>query len=239
MYKVAICDDERNICSELETMLLDLQVELQEKFQIDIYYSGETLRQSLTGKGVYDIVFLDIELMKLSGIGVGCYIRDHMKDYQTQIVYISSKQGYSMQLFQTQPLDFLLKPIAKDKVLTVLKKMMMVLGTPGRLFCFRKGQDIYRIPYEDILYFSSDAHLIHIFRMQDSLSYYDKLSNIIAELPSYFLPIRKSCIINKNHVEKYTYKEVKMRNDTTLVISRDYWKSVREAHISAWREQET
>lgn len=59
----------------------------------------------------FDIVFLDIELPKISGIDIGKKIRDEMHDETTKIVYISGKDSYAMGLFDVRPLNFLIKPI--------------------------------------------------------------------------------------------------------------------------------
>ena len=59
-----------------------------------------------------------------NGIEIGAFIRDEMGDTDTHIVYISSKQGYAMELFKMQPLEFLVKPISAVQLKEVLERSM-------------------------------------------------------------------------------------------------------------------
>ena len=56
--------------------------------------------------GHIDILFLDIELFQLSGVEVGDYIRNRLGDRKMQIIYVSGKPSYALQLFKNQPMDF-------------------------------------------------------------------------------------------------------------------------------------
>ncbi len=124
MYRVGICDDDKVLCASLEEQLYALAVELSEKLEIEVWYSGESLEEDLK-KGIgLDILFLDIELFQKNGIEVGAFIRDDMGDMDTHIVYISAKEGYVMQLFQAQPLDFLVKPISEVRLKEVMIRSM-------------------------------------------------------------------------------------------------------------------
>ena len=67
MYNIGICDDGENICTSIETMLLQY-----------VWYTGESLRDYLVSGGYLDILFLDIELFKMTGIEVGAYIRNQL-----------------------------------------------------------------------------------------------------------------------------------------------------------------
>ncbi|MEL7568552.1 MAG: response regulator [Dehalobacterium sp.] len=79
--------------------------------EIEVFFSGEKLYQFICEGACFDIVFLDIELPKISGIDIGKKIRDEMHDETTKIVYISGKDSYAMGLFDVRPLNFLIKPI--------------------------------------------------------------------------------------------------------------------------------
>ena len=59
---------------------------------------------------------LDIELISTNGIKVGKFIRDELENLEIAIVYISSKSSYAMNLFRVQPIDFLVKPIEKERI---------------------------------------------------------------------------------------------------------------------------
>ena len=84
--------------------------------EIEPWYSGESLCKYLEAGNRFDLIFLDIELLKLSGIDVGNYIRNYLDDLKTSIIYISYNRSYAMRLFKIQPLDFLVKPLQYNSV---------------------------------------------------------------------------------------------------------------------------
>ena len=62
MFKIAICDDVEDVCSELKTMIIDMKDSLIcGDIIIDTFYSGEALLENIE-ESPYDLIFLDIEL---------------------------------------------------------------------------------------------------------------------------------------------------------------------------------
>ena len=112
MYRIGICDDDKELCSGLEEQIYSIAKELSLKADVEVWYSGEGILKDLQKGMELDLIFLDIELIQANGVSVGRFIRNDMEDIHTHIVYISSKQTYAMQLFQIQPLEFLVKPVS-------------------------------------------------------------------------------------------------------------------------------
>lgn len=92
MYKIGICDDSKLTCTELENMLRDIMQGLRIEAEIEPWYSGESLCKYLEAGNRFDLIFLDIELLKLSGIDVGNYIRNYLDDLKTSM-HISDKRS--------------------------------------------------------------------------------------------------------------------------------------------------
>lgn len=89
MYNIGICDDGKNICALLEEMVIQYADKNKLKIDTQVWYTGEDLCKYLEQGGHLDILFLDIELIKLTGIEVGDFIRNKLEDRGMQIVYIS------------------------------------------------------------------------------------------------------------------------------------------------------
>ena len=85
MINIAICDDNINICSEIENILLEYKNENNVKFNIDIFNSGNKFLEYLTLGYTYDILFLDIQIGDLTGVDVGDFIRNKLKDRYMKI----------------------------------------------------------------------------------------------------------------------------------------------------------
>ena len=198
------------------------------KMDIQVWYTGEELCRYLEQGGYLDILFLDIELIKLTGIEVGDFIRNKMENRGMQIIYISGESSYAQKLFKTQPMDFLVKPISMQQIEDVLELAVKLLKKSAEHFEFQNGRDYYYILYNEIIYFASEGRKIKIVAVGGEKEFYGAIRELEKKLPKEFFTIHQSYVINKTHVVKYTYETVEMDNSTILSISKAYRKQVRE-----------
>ena len=175
MYRIGICDDDKELCFGLEEQIYHIAKELSVKVDVEVWYSGESILNDLRNGTQLDLIFLDIELVRKNGVSVGMSIRDEMEDIQTHIVYISSRQSYAMQLFKVQPLDFLIKPVSNEQVKEVLSRSLKQKRSPDIYFEYQKGSSILRIPTRDIAYFMSMDKKIRFVTKDGEEEFYGKL----------------------------------------------------------------
>mgnify|MGYP005838942493 CR=1 FL=1 len=229
MLRIAVCDDENSICTQLESILLGFNKILSQRIEVEVFYSGEALCRFLSEGTYFDVIFLDIELHLINGIEVGKKIRDEMNNEITQIVYISGKDSYAMELFDVRPLNFLIKPLREEKIKEVVRKAIQLIEKGNQLFEYKNGRTNNIVPLKDILYFESDGKKVIIFTQGDKHEFYGKLSDIEQQLGDQdFIRIHKSYLVNYFHVIEYQYDYVNMSNKTILSISQQNRKSVRD-----------
>lgn len=228
MYYIGICDDGKNICLELEKMILSYAERNGLELETEIWHTGEALCEYLREGNALDVLFLDIELFRLSGIEVGSFIRNRLEDRRLQIVYISGKVSYARSLFKTQPLDFLVKPIRQEQVGEVLDLAVKILGKNETKFEYQNGRDYCYLPYGEIVYFISEGRKIRIVTVNGTREFYGKLKELEQRLPADFLKIHQSYLVHMDFVARYAYEEVELMDGTILTISKKYRKQVRE-----------
>lgn len=238
MLRIAVCDDDKAMCMNLISMLDEIGGQRDEAYETAIFYTGEDLWDFLVQENRFDIIFLDIELYKINGVEVGKKIRNDLNDQMTQIVYISSKDTYAMELFDVRPLNFLVKPLKKEKIQEVLETAKKIIYTSNRYYEYRIGNVNFNVLISDILYFESCGRKVKIVLKDGVKEYYGKLSEVEEELKNNdFFFIHKSYLINYNHVIEYAYEYVKMTNNEVLGISQNNRKAVREKLLQ--KKQET
>lgn len=228
MYSIGICDDGKATCSSLEEMISQYARERNISVETLVWYSAEKLCSYLAKQNDLDILFLDIALFEMTGIQAGAFIRNRLENWAMQIVYISAKPSYAMQLFKTQPLDFLVKPISQTQIDETLGRAIKVLERGARKFEFQAGKDLFAIPFRDILCFISERRKIKVVTAQGQWEFYGKMKDILPKLPESFLLIHQSYLVNKEHVFRYSYDVVELRNGMLLPISKANRKRVRE-----------
>lgn len=238
MFTIAICDDEIKICSQIEKIILNFNKKISQIISVEMYTSGEELYKYLKNGTRYDLLLLDIELQLLSGVEIGYKIRNEMRDDITQIVYISSKDSYAMDLFEVRPLNFLIKPITEEKIVYVIEKAMELSNKLNKFFSYKKNHNYCKRPIKDILYFESIDRQIKMVTIDEVIIFYGSLEKIFLEIEKYlFIYIHKSYVVNYFHVIEFRYQELKMSNKDILPISQSKRKSVRQLQLKLEKEE--
>jgi DNA-binding LytR/AlgR family response regulator len=220
IVRIAVCDDDSAIGVQMEAYLTSLSHTFSVHSAIEVYTSGEALYQRLARREHFDIIFLDIEMEPLSGVEIGRRIRDEFRNETTQIIYISGRESYAMELFYSRPLNFLIKPLQADKVAQALQKALDLIRKGRRYFEVQSDRQLHKIPLHDILYFESTGKKIRLITPSVSMEFYGKLSAVEQQLDDNdFIAIHKSYLVNYHHVIRYTYKSVTLSNQTVLPVS--------------------
>ena len=241
---VAICDDEKRICAELERALLNMFVTCNIKNEIDVYHTGEELCTRM-GKGAhYDLIFLDIEFAKsaIDGVEVGRLIREAYCNDLASIVYISWEMKYSMQLFDIRPLNFLIKPLDYAKVEQVVETYLRVAGLRVGEFSYKVGHNTHKVQIKDIVYLQSDRRKL-ILHLADGRKeeFYGTLKEVYQEqLQRFdFILIHASFVVNYDYIAVAKYEEMVLIDGiASLPISQPKRKDVKETYYEIMEKRE-
>ncbi len=236
MYTIGICDDIPSICTQIEETILHYGHSEGELFKIDIFHSGEEVLEHFESGRELDLLFLDIELKELNGVELGRKIRSEFMNETTQIVYISAKESYAMDLFQVRPMNFLVKPIKQNAIVSMVKQAM-ALNAGSDYFCYKTGRDFHRQNIRDILYFESHGRQIRMVTRSGEVIFYDKMNDVQKRLKeNLFIPIHKSITINYRHIRDFYYDRIVISNGETLSISQSRRKKVRALQLEYERK---
>lgn len=236
MLQIAVCDDDKFLCADLEQTLLDLESSFPDKFEVEVFYNGEDLWQSMRTGYEADIIFLDIELQYLNGVELGNLIRNDLGNEQVQIVYISNYESYAMELFQVRPLHFLKKPLELSTIQEVLEKAWMLLEKQKRYYLYWSGKTMNKVLVSDILYASSQGKKVILHLTSGNKEFYGKLDDVVKQLQdANFLSIHKSYLVNFAHISAIRRNEVVLTNGETLPVSNSKRDSVQQFVVNTMR----
>lgn len=235
MIRIAVCDDFPETVTQVNEYLVEYQQLRDVKLDIKSFYNAEELWEYLR-RNSCDLVILDIELVKMNGVELGQLIRTELNDHTMKIVYISAKDCYDRQLFEVQPLNFLPKPIDKEKLFKMIDLTIDLLRDTERFFVFENKQGTFRIRFNDIIYFESFDHDIKIAAVSGNYEFKSSLSEVLKQLSdSRFLQVHRSYIINYSNANHIKYEEIIMSNGDAIPVGRDRRKDVRKI-ISEWED---
>lgn len=242
MIKIAVCDDNQAVCSQIQKVCKDFSSQNYISIQVVTYNSGKSLVKAMKSTEYFDLIFLDIELGNESGINVGLEIRDNLKQYTSEIVYISSFTKYALKLFQIQPMDFLIKPLNVDKIQCILSKFIKQYDISGKKFKYKIGHEEKKIPLADIIYFESVLKEVRICSITDEfIQFYGSLKSIREELIRLnvkFISPHKSFIINYKWIKEFHPTYLVMCNNVKISIARNNKKDVEAFFLTESENEE-
>ena len=229
--RIAICDDELEICLQIENMISDISKKMSMEFESDIFTLGENLCKELSRTN-YDLIFLDIELPKINGIEIGDYIRNILKNDIVQIAYVSSKTEYALQLFEYRPINFLVKPLNLEQLYKLFETFFKITGKQTQIFKYKKGRKFHKIELFKIKYFERSSRKVILHTTEGDSEFYDSLELIYESLKGQiFLFIHKSYLINFRYIKTMSYDHVVLSDDNELPISQSRRIQIRKMYM--------
>jgi len=234
MVRVAICDDEKEIITELELTLADIFGVFDITHEISSFLSVNELCGALKGGTCYDLIFLDIGFSEneINGVEMGWLIREILHDNTVSIVYISWEERYALQLFKIRPLDFLIKPLTREKVKKTIETYIRITAplAGGGEFTYKRGRATHSAQIKDIVYLeANDRKVIVHFRDGGTDDFYGTLKDVYEKQLKEcdFLFAHASFLVNYDYVTATGYRLLHVTGGLTLPISQSRRNEVR------------
>nr|MDA3779397.1 LytTR family DNA-binding domain-containing protein [Bacteroidales bacterium] len=220
--KCVIVDDEQLSINILENHISKVpNIEVVATFN-----SALPLYSLLQGKDI-DLLFLDIEMPKLSGI-------DFLKSINNppQIIITTANKNYAIEGFELNVSDYLIKPISFQRLLKSVnrifdtKKQISDNSTTNEHIYLNENKKMIKIKLNNILYLESIKDYVKVVTnrkvvtTKQKLNYFETLLN-----SSKFIRIHRSFIIAKNKIDAYSTSKIEI-NQTAFPIGRKYKDSV-------------
>lgn len=155
-----------------------------------------------------DLVFLDIQMPRLSGI-------DFLKALKTPpaVIITTAHREYALEGYDLEIVDYLLKPISFKRFIASVDRFwrrksknnnssVSDLAVKGDIYLsIKSGTKIYQFNENDIVYIESIKDFIQIhFKDEKKLMTKYRLSQIESELSNDFIRVHKSYIVNKKRI---------------------------------------
>ncbi len=232
MIKVAICDDENIIASQIESIILRVCNNEKILVDTDIFYNGKSLEEKILKGTIYDLIYLDIQMENGDGITTAKNIRK--TDENVLLIYVSGYDKYIMELFRLDVFAFIKKPIETKYFADTFLDANRKISSKKLYFVYRYKSEEYKIPCIDILYFESRGRRINLYIKNGYVETFNgKLSEVEAQIEGGkvpFLRIHQSYLVNYHHIKSRSKTEVTLTNGIKLSISEDRQKNFGEQY---------
>ncbi|RHO97771.1 DNA-binding response regulator [Clostridium sp. AF37-5] len=231
---IAICDDDKGVCSQLEGWIEQYNYENATRLYVDVYHSAETLQQQLQSGQWYDMLFLDIELPQKNGIELGQMIRSAWKMDLIYLVFISGKSNYCMDLFDVHPLNFHLKPLKHKDVVKDIDLVRERVNTGTLAFRYREDGVYKSVCLKDIVYFVGAGKGVEVHCKDGRVAFAGNSLQQLCDIYEKhgFSRCHKSYLINLNYVSEYSMSKVKMSDGKEIIIGKSRRKQFKDEFIN-------
>lgn len=243
-YKVLIADDEL-IAREI------LQNQLKRYPEIELVETcndGKTALKAIE-KHEPDVVFLDIQMPEMNGIDLAKSLNVSKLPL---IVFVTAFDNYAIQAFETNAIDYLLKPfdderfdrmfqkVLKQLELTNKQEFSAVFEKYGQFFqqiaqptyaeivTVKDGGRIQLIKIADLIYVEAEGNYISLHTEKTKHLLYETLTHFETKLnPKNFVRIHRSTIVNLHFIKEIQSHfngdySVILKNEKVLRMSRNY-----------------
>lgn len=173
-------------------------------------------------KETIDVIFLDIEMPQITGVGLAKII-----DKKIKVIFTTAHREFALEGFELDAVDYLLKPFSFDRFLKAVQRIIekpnkTTLEPLNNSMFVKVNKQMIKIEYSDLLYIEGLSNYVKIHSIKSSYTVYEKLSTLSNDLPSdSFMRIHKSYIINLKKINAYTREYVEI-NKKHIPISSTY-----------------
>ncbi len=182
-----------------------------------------------------DLLFLDIQMPVVTGI-------DFIKNthIQPKVILTTAYREYALEGYELDIIDYLLKPISFIRFYKSINKFRALNPTIASSNSKSSEIDIIadhifvnsnkmmiRIAFSNMLFIDSIKDYVRIHTVNDTIITKDKISSFVKKLPSNFLRVHRSYIINTEKITALTAKDVVLLNGMEIPIGASYKENMK------------
>jgi DNA-binding LytR/AlgR family response regulator len=226
MYNCIIIDDEPLAIDVLKSF-----IEQSGILHLQSTFTSSVKAFSFIEKNQVDLVFIDIQMPKLTGL-------EFIKNMQRKPKFIitSAYREYAVEGFELDVLDFLAKPISYERFLKGISKLFLS-GTSliqkevgvTRFIFVREKKRMTKVLLDEIILLESQKDYIRIVTNKSELITRGTISYYEEWLPkAEFARVHRSFIISISKIIHYSEEEIELLNGVKVPVGDLYRKSFRE-----------
>lgn len=233
MIRILICDDDPAFVRRLSGKVAGLARGFGEEAEVLTLSPEEFLPESLPAP---DLIFLDIDLGRISGIDLARRIRRAGVD--ALLIFVTNYPEYAPEGYEVSAFRFLDKSRLDQKLPYYFSQALQTLERKRDPICLLCGKEEVRFPAACLVYAETcQRHLLlHMTGYpQPLLPCYRKMTELEELLvPHGFLRVHQSFLVNMEYIRKMQSTGVWLTTGETLPLSARNYRELKETFLT-WR----
>lgn len=217
-YRIAIIDDNPTDIEYVTALVECWAGKGNATVHIETFPSAEAFLFLYSEDKAWDILLLDIEMGGKNGIELAKIIRQDNNG--VQLVFITGFPDFIAEGYDVSALHYLMKPVAEEKLHTVLDRATENLAKSEKKLCITFDRQTDYVPLNQICYIEAQKQYVaihtteKIYRMKASLSDTEK------QLDEYFFRCQRSFLVNLQYIKRIMQDCVILKSEEKVPISR-------------------
>lgn len=219
-YSYIIIDDEPKAIKILSNSINRLCGNLN---MIGSYTDWEPALSALNNSDT-DIAFLDISMPRKSGFG----LLELIPELPCEIIFVTAHEEYALKAFKFSPIDYLLKPVADDRLSNAINKatehIRFKSSSQNQLskegininnkIGIRNNNGLDYVNIDDIIFFEAKSRYTSVVTRNKKYVSTNNLGKFKTILDGQnFYNVHRSFIVNTNHILRYESSGVLILTD--------------------------
>jgi len=205
--RVLIADDEAPARSRLRDLLDDCRPD----FPLALVDEARTGREVLDvlNREKLDIVLLDIRMPDMDGLEAARHIAGMPEP--PAIIFTTAFDSYAIKAFEVNAIDYLLKPIRLERLLTALRKtraappvsreaLDAAANLPRRHLSVHERGKIHLVPIPEILYLRAELKYVTVRTAQREYLVEESLTHLEEEFGEIFVRVHRNCLVARSAI---------------------------------------
>lgn len=232
MYSVFICDDDPAFAAFLAEQV---QAFLPPGCRIETFHTAQAF-SSAAAAHKPDIALLDIALGPDNGIRLA---RDLFPaGSRTQVIYITGYAEYCTDVYETEHIYFLLKPLKLPDLQRALSKAAANLAQSPVSLMVRNNSFTCKLALSEIQYIESHIRKLYIHTARDRYEINGKLSSLPEAVQRRMIHCHKSFLVNPQYIQGVvtldgsSNKHFRLFSGQTIPISQSKWRECQREFLA-------
>ena len=231
--KIAICDDEQNQIEYLSGVVSTWANKNRHVVELKTYSSAKSFLFDYSEEKDFDILLLDIEMPGMTGVELAKTVRK--ENSTVQIVFITGYPDFMSEGFEVAALHYLMKPVKKEKLFSVLNRAVENLGKKEEFLVLETENGVLRVNFSEIMLAEAKGHDTILTLTSGNETAKIGINDLEKKLDTSFVRSHRSYLVGLRHITRITKTDVILDNGTLIPLSRRMYAEVNQKFIDFYR----
>lgn len=234
--KIAICDDDKRELLQIRQLVDEfLSCDFAEsKIEVHNFESSLELIKQLESGKYFDIFILDVVMPGINGMDLAADIK--IVDQVAKIIFLTSSPEFAVESYSVGAFNYLLKPVQKDKLFSVLRKAISDIYSELKKYIIVKTQiGMFKILMHELIYVEVMGRTTFFHQINgvviESISTISKVEPALLTDKRFIKPHR-SYIVNLDYIKNLSQEGITTTGHHIIPVSRNVFKEVKQAYIN-------